>query len=29
MRKGSPVYALKEFSYEEVDETNKKSETEK
>ncbi|WP_281239978.1 VapE domain-containing protein [Flavobacterium praedii] len=28
MRKGSPVYALKEFSYEEVDETNKKSETE-
>ena len=29
MRKGSPVYALKEFSYEEVDETNKKTETEK
>ncbi|SHM22225.1 VapE domain-containing protein [Flavobacterium xinjiangense] len=29
MRKGSPVYALKEFSYEEVDEANKKSETEK
>ncbi len=29
MRKGSPVYALKEFSYEEVDETNKKSEIEK
>ena len=28
MRKGSPVYALKEFSYEEVDEANKKSETE-
>jgi predicted P-loop ATPase len=25
MRKGSPVYALKEFSYEEVDEANKKS----
>jgi predicted P-loop ATPase len=29
MRKGSPVYALREFSYEEVDEANKKSETEK
>ena len=29
MRKGSPVYALKEFSYEEVDEANKKPETEK
>jgi hypothetical protein len=29
MRNGSPVYALKEFSYEEVDEANKKSETEK
>ena len=29
MRKGSPVYALKEFSYEEVDETNKKSEIQK
>ena len=29
MRKGSPVYALKEYSYEEVDEANKKSETEK
>ena len=29
MRKGSPVYALKEFSYEEVDEANKKTETEK
>ena len=29
MRKGSPVYALKEFSYEEVDEANKKRETEK
>ena len=26
MRKGSPVYALKEFSYEEVDEANKKTE---
>ena len=26
MRKGSPVYALKEFSYEEVDEANKKIE---
>jgi hypothetical protein len=29
MRKGSPVYALREFSYEEVDEANKKSETQK
>lgn len=29
MRKGSPVYALKKFSWEEVEETNKKSETEK
>lgn len=29
MRKGSPVYALREFSYEEVDEANKKTETEK
>jgi hypothetical protein len=29
MRKGSPVYALREFSYEEVDETNKKVEEEK
>lgn len=28
MRKGSPVYAVKEFSYEEVDEANKKTETE-
>ena len=29
MRKGSPVYALREFSYEEVDETNKKVEEQK
>ena len=29
MRKGNPVYALMEFSWEEVEETNKKSETEK
>ena len=28
MRKGSPVYALKEFSWEEVEETNKKAEVE-
>ena len=29
MRKGSPVYALREFSWEEVDETNKKVEEQK
>ena len=26
MRKGSPVYAVKEFTYEEVDQTNRQSE---
>ena len=29
MRKGNPVYALREFTYEEVDEANKKIEEQK